>query len=952
MKRNSPKVMCISALFFLASCGGGDRKDGPVASQPALPADSQVSPIATIGTEGGELRLADGERLIIPPGGVAEKTRFEISKQGNTYEFLPDGLKSAVPMKFSIPITPSMVSDQDKVLSFQLYSDASPVVNNGTGEFRAERMFFAPTASLRAGGVMDMPFSHFSRGTLWEGGRIYIPLYIPAKYLRKGDILFSLSTLNFEFCSRFGPCQDAKDNKLDWFPGHVGMIIDPAGKAECMPRDDGKACDSIESTQYADSADGRKYGVRTVRLGDGFLKNAGAYMGARRPKGMSLTEDERNALSDFAVKQVGKPYTLLNFKPVWTNGVDDKFSCIGLVGISYAVPINKAIKNQRGFTWYGSDLSKPHDLYIDTDPVNEIWVLEGDDVAIGVNPIFLSQDKTEYQAYYKDVSGVSSDFKFEALNLPVNSQFDFKTGFFKWSVPASAVGQSFNVTFRATNSWPGLISNKSISTKSESLTLNVVPLRVSGISPSTLGRGVPTLVTVSGVNLPPDAAFSLDQVVCDGKYTRTGTTSISQTCTAQPGTASVVPLTVKVAPGGRIIQGDGGKAFGVSVTEPSMSSSPKVFAGAYQSFALKGSGAVLGWGMDSTKEASAPILAPVQVPGLSDIKAIALGMGYFLALKSDGTVWAWGGNYAGVLGIGSMERRNIPVQIPGLSNVTAIAAGSSNSLAVTTDGSVWAWGSNDYGILGYLPTTSTCRTNTTTCSSIPGKVPGISGAISVAVGGAWSAKVLKADGTVWAWGVNLNGELGISTDSKCVFVFSANCVLSPTQVPGVTDIVAISAGDSNTLALRRDGSVLAWGGSGIDLGLGEVGQVNVPTKLGGLSEIVAISTATSASSGTSSAALRADGTVWVWGRNSVGQLGIGTTSASPTPVRVANLNDVVSVATGGNHMLALKRDGTVWAWGFAGLGALGTGRQIPANELVPVRVIGEQSSASLNLNRQ
>ena len=122
--------------------------------------------------------------------------------------------------------------------------------------------------------------------------------------------------------------------------------------------------------------------------------------------------------------------------------------------------------------------------------------------------------------------------------------------------------------------------------------------------------------------------------------------------------------------------------------------------------------------------------------------AIAGGDSHSLALKSDGTVWAWGYNGCGQLGDGSTTNRLTPVQVSGLTGVVAIAGGGSHSLALKSDGTVWAWGCNDYGQLG---------DGTTTNRLTPVQVSGLTGVVAIAGGGAHSL-ALKSDGTVWAWG--------------------------------------------------------------------------------------------------------------------------------------------------------------------------------------------------------
>ena len=132
---------------------------------------------------------------------------------------------------------------------------------------------------------------------------------------------------------------------------------------------------------------------------------------------------------------------------------------------------------------------------------------------------------------------------------------------------------------------------------------------------------------------------------------------------------------------------------------------------------------------------------PRQVKDLSRVAGVAAGAVHTLALKSDGTVWAWGENDWGQLGDGSTANRSVPVQVWGLLRVIAVAAGYSHTVALRNDGTVVAWGNNEYGQVG------------------DGGLSRLSGVLAVAAGFSHTV-ALKNDGTVWTWGGNGNGQLG------------------------------------------------------------------------------------------------------------------------------------------------------------------------------------------------
>ncbi len=182
-----------------------------------------------------------------------------------------------------------------------------------------------------------------------------------------------------------------------------------------------------------------------------------------------------------------------------------------------------------------------------------------------------------------------------------------------------------------------------------------------------------------------------------------------------------------------------------------------VAADLFHSLALKSDGTVWAWGSNFGRLGDGTTTerhTPVQVIGLTAVTAIAVGMNHSLALKSDGTVWAWGSNANGQLGDGTTTQSLTPVQVIGLTtDVIAIAAGSYHSLALKSDGTVWAWGSNTNGQLG---------DNTIIERHTPVQVSNLTGVTAIA-GGYYHSLASKSDGTVWAWGSNASGQLGDGT---------------------------------------------------------------------------------------------------------------------------------------------------------------------------------------------
>ncbi|MGB4549962.1 MAG: carboxypeptidase regulatory-like domain-containing protein [Syntrophales bacterium] len=273
-----------------------------------------------------------------------------------------------------------------------------------------------------------------------------------------------------------------------------------------------------------------------------------------------------------------------------------------------------------------------------------------------------------------------------------------------------------------------------------------------------------------------------------------------------------------------------------------------VAGGVYHSLALLDDGAVRAWGQGTSGQLGygsfADSLLPVPVDTTRwaagrRVTAIAAGGFHSLALLDDGTVWAWGVGTSGQLGNGQFDNSSVPVQVQGLTGITAIACGGYHSMAVGSGGTVWTWGDNIDGRLGW--------DTAGWPSSIPDQVTGLSGVISVA-GGDYHSMAVTSTGTVWAWGLNSEGRLGVDPSST-----PGGFSITPVAVTGLTGVVNVAAGGSHSVAATSDGSV------------------------------------------------------WTWGLNDHGQLGNGSAvSYEFNPAAVSGLSNIIKVAAGSSHTLAVK----------------------------------------------
>ncbi len=269
------------------------------------------------------------------------------------------------------------------------------------------------------------------------------------------------------------------------------------------------------------------------------------------------------------------------------------------------------------------------------------------------------------------------------------------------------------------------------------------------------------------------------------------------------------------------------------------------------------------------------------------------------------------------MGDGTTTRRLTPVPVTGLTNVVAVAAGAAHSLALRANGTVAAWGLNVEGQLG---------DNSTTRRTTPVTVSGLTSVVAIAAGGLHSM-ALKADGTVWTWGANALGQIGDNTTTRRRV---------PVRVTTLAAAKAIAAGGVHSVAVTQVGSVFAWGGNPTGaVGDGTTTTRRVPVLVAGLANVATVSAGAA-----HTAAVSATGAHWAWGSN-LGALGDGTTTLRLSPVPVTPPSGAAFIAAGGAHSLAMTPDGTVWSTGVNLLGPLGSGTNASSTVYAPISGPGQ-----------
>ena len=292
-------------------------------------------------------------------------------------------------------------------------------------------------------------------------------------------------------------------------------------------------------------------------------------------------------------------------------------------------------------------------------------------------------------------------------------------------------------------------------------------------------------------------------------------------------------------------------------------------------------------------------------------QTVSVGLRHSMAIKADGSLWAWGDNNRGQLGDGTTEDRTIPVKV--MDDAASVSAGTNYTAAIKTDGSLWAWGTNSAGQLGTGEMDSDVH-------PIPIKIMDDVAAVSPSQ---WYALAVKTDMSLWIWGyIDVIPFDGRDLASSC---------LAPVKI--MDNVTAVCADYNQITAIKTDGSLWVWW---TNAGYGKANVIPTPIKI--MDDVAAVS-----SGETSTMAIKTDGSLWVWQNDKLAKLGGGEAADRLVPVEV--MDNVSSVSVSSSGALAVKIDGSLWAFELV---MDGTALYIAGDVLTPVKVMDNVSAAATN----
>ena len=328
--------------------------------------------------------------------------------------------------------------------------------------------------------------------------------------------------------------------------------------------------------------------------------------------------------------------------------------------------------------------------------------------------------------------------------------------------------------------------------------------------------------------------------------------------------------------------------------------------------------------------------SPVQVGTGSYWVCLVGSEGVTGGTKTDGTLWLWGSNSHGQIGDNSdVSRRSSPVQVPGTTwDASKFRMGASKQISLMkTDGTLWSWGYACYG---------RCGTPLTGCVNIssPRQIPGTTWASNFTHSRGGGA--IKTDGTLWMWGIGGEGNLGQNQGGPHS---NGSYYSSPVQIPGTT----WKQGCGNAggcAAIKTDGTLWIWGRGAHGTGVNNRTQYSSPVQIPGTTWSVI------GSNRKQKIATKTDGTLWMWGDNTNGELGQNNRTSYSSPVQVPGTDWDITLKSGGysTHSLAIKTNGTLWVWGRGSHGQLGQNNLTSRSSPVQLPGTGYYAAMSMSYN--
>lgn len=336
------------------------------------------------------------------------------------------------------------------------------------------------------------------------------------------------------------------------------------------------------------------------------------------------------------------------------------------------------------------------------------------------------------------------------------------------------------------------------------------------------------------------------------------------------------------------------------------------------------------WGLNSVGQLGDTTIvnksSPVQVSsGGGNWKQTSTAFYTTYGIKTDGRLWSWGYSFEGQLGDGTTTRKSSPVAVGALQNWKTVSGGAYHVLATKTDGTAWSWGYNGQG---------QCGLGDLTHRSSP-TIIGANNSWKTVSAGWYHSAALRNDGTLWGWGNNTYGQAGTGDLTHRS---------SPIIVGALTNWKEVSAGGYFTVSIKNDGTIHAWGRNTYgQLGQGDTTDRSSPVAIGSNTNWKKV-----AAGGHHALAIKTDGTLWGWGRDGNGQLGDNAVPHKSSPVQTISAGtNWKDVATGDLFSFGLKADGTLWTWGINDLGQLGLGDIVHRSSPAQVGALTDWISLSI-----